>query len=349
MSQGARRSLLAKYAEVVAVVAAYWLVSISMVFLNKKLLSGMDLDAPLFVTLFQCICSTLISVVAILAAKKSKALRQCVPSDVHIRSESLVAVLPLSLIFVAMITCNNICLKYVGVAFYFVGRSLTTVFNVVLTYVVLGQRTSWPAILCCLTIIVGFFLGVDQEGDSGSLSITGVVYGVLASLFVSLNAIQTKKTLPVVDNSVWILNLYNSINAIILLFLLMIVTGELKVLWNFGKFFDLFFWSLMTLSGIFGFAIGFVSGLQIQVTTPLTHNISGTAKACAQTVLACVWYQESKSWLWWFSNALVMFGSAAYARVKQLEMAKTHALITKVKSEDLEKLLTDKDDDESAV
>lgn len=40
-------------------------------------------------------------------------------------------VLPLSLVFVGMITFNNLCLQYVGVAFYNVGRSLTTVFNVV--------------------------------------------------------------------------------------------------------------------------------------------------------------------------------------------------------------------------
>ena len=38
---------------------------------------------------------------------------------------------PLSIIFVGMITFNNLTLKYVGVAFYNVGRSLTTVFNVV--------------------------------------------------------------------------------------------------------------------------------------------------------------------------------------------------------------------------
>lgn len=46
-----------------------------------------------------------------------------VPADVQ--------VLPLSLVFVGMITFNNLCLQYVGVAFYNVGRSLTTVFNVV--------------------------------------------------------------------------------------------------------------------------------------------------------------------------------------------------------------------------
>lgn len=40
-------------------------------------------------------------------------------------------VLPLSIVFVGMITFNNLTLKYLGVAFYNVGRSLTTVFNVV--------------------------------------------------------------------------------------------------------------------------------------------------------------------------------------------------------------------------
>ena len=51
----------------------------------------------------------------------------CVLSIVH----SSCQVLPLSVIFVCMITFNNLTLKYLGVAFYNVGRSLTTVFNVV--------------------------------------------------------------------------------------------------------------------------------------------------------------------------------------------------------------------------
>ena len=35
-----------------------------------------------------------------------------------------------------------------------------------------------------------------------------------------------------------------------------------------------------------------MTGLQIKVTSPLTHNISGTAKAAAQTVLATQWFNE---------------------------------------------------------
>ena len=68
-----------------------------------------------------------------------------------------------------MITFNNLCLKHVGVSFYYVGRSLTTVFNVAFTYLILGQKTSVRAILCCFIILLGFWLGVDQESNSGEL------------------------------------------------------------------------------------------------------------------------------------------------------------------------------------
>jgi hypothetical protein len=91
------------------------------------------------------------------------------------------------------------------------------------------------------------------------------------------------------------------------------------------------------------FAIGYVTGLQIKVTSPLTHNISGTAKAAGQTVLATHLYNElgrnksvrsihlypvvkTKPSLWWFSNFMVLGGSVAYARVRTLEMKKNTSL-----------------------
>lgn len=57
-----------------------------------------------------------------------------------------------------------------------------------------------------------------------------------------------------------------------------------------------------------------------QVTSPLTHNISGTAKAAAQTVLATRWWGEARSWAWWGSNLAVLSGSLAYTRLRQTEM-----------------------------
>jgi solute carrier family 35 (GDP-fucose transporter), member C1 len=59
-------------------------------------------------------------------------------------------ILPLSILFTAMISLNNLCLKFVGVSFYYVGRSLTTVFNVILTYLVLGEKKKLPDMGICL-------------------------------------------------------------------------------------------------------------------------------------------------------------------------------------------------------
>ena len=53
------QSLVQKYLKIVGVVALYWSVSISLVFVNKALLKGdeLQLDAPLFVTFYQCVCT----------------------------------------------------------------------------------------------------------------------------------------------------------------------------------------------------------------------------------------------------------------------------------------------------
>lgn len=69
--------------------------------------------------------------------------------------------------FTCMIATNNLCLKYVSVAFYYIGRSLTTIFNVIFTYMILGEKTSNKCIGFCILIIFGFFLGVDQENLAG--------------------------------------------------------------------------------------------------------------------------------------------------------------------------------------
>jgi len=163
-------------------------------------------------------------------------------------------------------------------------------------------------------------LGIDQEGKSVDLSMAGVLFGVLASLCVSLNAIYTKKVLPAVEGNLWRLQLYNNINASLMLVVLCVLFGEVQILQQFTNWFQPFFWVMMVSAGVFGIAIGYVSGLQIKVTSPLTHNVSGTAKACAQTIIAIVISGEEKSLLWWSSNAMVLGGSTAYTYVKMKEM-----------------------------
>ena len=211
---------------------------------------------------------------------------------------------------------------------------------------------------------------------TGSLSISGTIFGVLASLSLSLFSIFTKSVLEKLDQEIWLLSYYNNLYCSIILLLLMCINGEIMQVVHYDGLFDDYFWWIMTIGGLCGFSIGFLTSLQIkvfllliknfysfkcekyarimlilvhfecififittirdlwefctndldllQVTSPLTHNISGTAKACAQTVLATYWYAETKSFLWWLSNAIVLFGSASYARIKQLDMQQKH-------------------------
>lgn len=126
------------------------------------------------------------------------------------------------------------------------------------------------------------------------------------------------------DDNIWRLTLYNNFNATILFVPLMFVTGDVSAVIAFPKLGSVSFWFYMVIGGTLGFAIGYVTGLQIQVTSPLTHNISGTAKACAQTVIATSYYHDVKPYLWWTSNFVVLFGSAAYTQVRRSEMKEKH-------------------------
>ena len=119
---------------IASVVATYWFVSISMVYLNKILMSSasVSIPAPLFVTWFQCIVTAAICYVcgeigdrmkksdyAALSTNDDNESNKGTSTKTFWhqfpRAEYNVLqgqrVFPLSLVFVGMITFNNLC-KY---------------------------------------------------------------------------------------------------------------------------------------------------------------------------------------------------------------------------------------------
>ena len=68
-----------------------------------------------------------------------------------------------------------------------------------------------------------------------------------------------------VGHSVWLLTLYNNINAILLFIPMMVIFGELPIIYNYTELFSSTFWIPMSIAGFFGFAIGYVTGLQVKV------------------------------------------------------------------------------------
>lgn len=226
-------------------------------------------------------------------------------------------IFPLSVVFVGMITFNNLCLKWVEVSFYNVARSLTIVFNVFFTHALLGISSSFRTIVCLLVVIVGFFIGGYGEIN---FSLIGTIAGVMSSLFVSLNSIFTKKVLPVVDDNHWRLTFYNNVNATFL-FIPLVLYFEGDIISQHGdtRLVSGIFWTAMTVAGVFGFSIGIVTVLQIKATSPLTHNISGTAKAAVQSLMAFYIWGNEATFLGVLGIFTVLGGSLLYTVVKMGE------------------------------
>lgn len=222
-----------------------------------------------------------------------------------------------------MITFNNLCLKYVEVSFYNVARSLTIVFNVVLTYFMLGQTTSGRTIGCLAIVVAGFFVGSESEVN---FSWVGTIFGVTSSIFVSLNSIQTKKAMAMVDGNEWALSGYNNMNALLMFLPIILLTNERDIIIENAQLLaSSYYWFLMTIGGVFGFLIGIVTIMQIKVTSPLTHNISGTAKACVQTVLALFIWRNPTNFANMLGVGMVLAGSLLYSYVKGREMEAAEA------------------------
>ncbi len=85
-------------------------------------------------------------------------------------------------------------------SFYNVARSLTIVFNVILSYWMLREQTSGRVLGTLGLVIAGFFLGTESEVR---FSLSGTIFGIISSLFVSLNSILTRSALTAVDNDKW--------------------------------------------------------------------------------------------------------------------------------------------------
>lgn len=304
--------------KVASVVAAYWTTSISMVFANKYLVGERHTDdISLFVSWFQCMMTVLL----VAGFKAVRGWR----SENWLTVEQLRTimfsrpVLAMSGFFVGMLSFNNMCLKLVGVSSYQVARSTTIIFVVIFSVLILKRHVSKAVVTCCGLVACGFFLGIDQEKALGSLSVKGVVFGVLSSVFIALTGIYTKTALDVVNKDELKLTLAANIIASFAFIPVVVMTGQLTSAIHAPELVDPLFWLFLLVTGVLGCLMAWVSAMQINVTSPVTHHISSNSKAVAQTIIAVIYYHETKRTLWWISVLMVVCGALAYAVVRMRE------------------------------
>lgn len=100
---------------------------------------------------------------------------------------------------------------------------------------------------------------------TGSFSLVGTLFGVLSSFSLAYYSIQIKKVLPEVNNQIWLLSYFNNVYATILFIPLLAL--ETKDISNYSKFTEYKFLLLMIIGGICGLSMGYITVLQVQVST----------------------------------------------------------------------------------
>lgn len=308
------------YIMIIGVVGLYWSVSISMVFLNKKILSGTfgDEDLTIFSAWYQSMAA--VGFIFFLGFSFARCKRKIikVPKTEPNLLFSKVMIL-LSMSSVCTLTFNNLMLKHIGVAFYQVARSFTIIFTIILSALILKKGITWRACGACFLVVCGFFVGIDQEDVSGTLSVFGIIYGILASFSAAVCGILFKKAESLLDGDSLKLAYFNNINSALIFLPLVTTSGQLSSVLQSEFIHEPKFWLILTVTGCLSLAIGWVSALQIKYTSPIGHHLSINAKSVMQTVLAVLFYKESKTLFWWVGNLLVVSGVLLYAVTKMHE------------------------------
>lgn len=321
------------YGRIITVVLMYWAVSISMVFLNKLILSGTfgDQDLTIFSAWYQSFAAVG-TILAIGFGSDKCGINIRIP---RIDPKQLLSktVIMLSMCSVSSLTFNNLMLKNIGVAFYQVARSFTIIFTIILSACVLGKGLTLRSVLACFLVVAGFFIAIDQEDVTGTLSVFGVIYGLLASFTAAISGILFKQAEPILDRDSLKLAYYNNLNCMVIFIPLVLGSGQMWSVLESEFIYSFKFWFVLTLTGCLSLTIGWVSALQIKYTSPVAHHLSINAKSVVQTVLAVLFYQETKTFYWWFGNLLVVSGVLLYALTKIFSDTQSDKKITLTDSE----------------
>eukprot|EP00382_Lankesteria_abbotti_P005341 CAMPEP_0113846014 /NCGR_PEP_ID=MMETSP0372-20130328/1071_1 /TAXON_ID=340204 /ORGANISM="Lankesteria abbotti" /LENGTH=168 /DNA_ID=CAMNT_0000815109 /DNA_START=586 /DNA_END=1092 /DNA_ORIENTATION=+ /assembly_acc=CAM_ASM_000359 len=136
--------------------------------------------------------------------------------------------------------------------------------------------------------------------------------------------VGVKVALKHVDNDENRLLFYNLGISSILFFPLIFIGGEAESFSNLP--FDtsspdtIRVWVSLLVSGVMGYSLAFASYFCIRVTSPVTYNITGYAKACLQSLGGIVFLGEVFTAQSLSSIFLTLAGSMWYSQIKMSEM-----------------------------
>eukprot|EP01055_Gregarina_sp_Pseudo9_P000292 Gregarina_sp_Pseudo_9__291@NODE_1188_length_1800_cov_62_628620_g1114_i0_p1_GENE_NODE_1188_length_1800_cov_62_628620_g1114_i0NODE_1188_length_1800_cov_62_628620_g1114_i0_p1_ORF_typecomplete_len458_score103_34TPT/PF03151_16/5_7e59UAA/PF08449_11/19UAA/PF08449_11/1e18EamA/PF00892_20/0_00044EamA/PF00892_20/3_8e10PUNUT/PF16913_5/3_4e10SLC35F/PF06027_12/1_9e03SLC35F/PF06027_12/5_5e10Nuc_sug_transp/PF04142_15/90Nuc_sug_transp/PF04142_15/1_3e05Nuc_sug_transp/PF04142_15/0_013CRTlike/PF08627_10/0_00099CRTl len=329
-----------EYSLLIFAILAYSCTSLAVVYYNWWLFTS-GFKFPVFVSWIQQVVGLIIFFVGSKAALFFSSLRPIFP-HADFNMATCWKVVPLSVSFVLTIGLANICLQKTLISTYQVARSLTLLFVIVLSYLLLKEKQNAPVLIACGLMVIGFVIGsLDPE----TLSLGGLIAGGFSSFFQSLYNVLIKKTMPVVHGDAQLLLYYNVLMSSVLFIPMALLSEDLNS-WRtaFGQVPDtnmLVVWGGMALSGLLGTTLNMTQYLVVKVTSPLTFNIVGFSKSLVQSLGGIVFFGDKVSIESASGLILCMLGSGLYAKAKNDATKKAKKLAQEEKNEKIELLEED--------
>jgi len=299
---------------VVGSVSFYLVAALVMVMVNKWVLNAVSV--PLFFLLIQLLTAVaLLHLTALFGFFK-------VP---EVRVSTCKGLTPLIAINCIGLAFNTYCLQYVDASFYQVARGLVLPFTTILSYFLLGTKSSFLLLSAIGIVCFGFMVGVSSENLS--VSGLGIFLGVCSSVTTAGHAIVVKKSLPVVNGSAMDLAYYsNFLSAFVMAPAALVAeTGAVLQMFANGGEQLRTFWIGGLITGVFGFLICIAGFVSIKVTSPVTHMVSAAVRGVIQTVLGVWIFNDVVTHGRLSGITLILGGSILYTWLKDREMSQIRA------------------------
>ena len=245
------------------------------------------------------------------------------------------------LIFVKLASgiTRTLCMEAVDGSVFNLVRGLVLPFAVALSYIFLKPPTKLsliPVAVVCL----GFYFGtVSEHSDISTVGGPyGLTIGILSSFFAALDLTVTKKALET-----------HSMYDILYVANLSTVFATIPMIYFGNEYNDHLLVANMTtlessnlesflvkalICGVFTFVSAVLALVQLDVTSPTTHQITTSARGVLQTILSVYLLNETIENTQSTSIAVILAGTMGYTYIKELERRRTTMpLLTRTSSQ----------------
>merc|ERR1712173_223042 len=130
----------------------------------------------------------------------------------------------------------------------------------------------------------GLFSYMVATLTQSEISLAGVGYGVLASVFLVLYRMAVRTVIDDLNDNQWRLFMYNVGVGAVLMIPLVLVSGELKTMFVERYYLSITAWLLVGLSGVAQFGVFVAIHFQTKLTPPLVINAAGGVKGIIITI-----------------------------------------------------------------